>query len=307
MSIVSGQTAKCLRVATLTSVTAAAALACEGTEPPAGLEREDVARSVQALEAPLYHWSFEDCTGGVVPNEGTSNKNLYLEYGASCAPGLIGDAGSFEGGLERAYTTSDHWPAVIKGMTIQAWVSPDAFTTTTQSIVRSPNRFDIAIRNGQLEADLTFRTPGAPVTRRLIAPAFTGWHHVALLADPGKVELYVDGVLQDSALGHPTWSFDTRDPRIYVSHILGQYEGQVDELKLHLFALYAQDLDYATACGYEGLVCCSGGTCATGLVCDTVTDTCERPCGDVGQVCCNGSVCGEGLVCNPVTVTCNAQ
>ncbi|MEA2599550.1 MAG: hypothetical protein QOF89_542 [Acidobacteriota bacterium] len=53
----------------------------------------------------------------------------------------------------------------------------------------------------------------------------------------------------------------------------------------------------AIPCGAASQICCPGGFCNTGLVCNS-NGICRTPCGAAGQRCCPNQACDAGLACN---------
>jgi len=213
------------------------------------------------------------------PGDGNANdiqlgSNGTLMNGATFAPGLVGQAFSFDG--VNAFVNVPDTPAlhaVTTGVTVDAWINPLAPAGEAWILARRDplvsEGFGLQINNEgfittQMQtAVLSVIASAVPVIR------FNGqWQHVAMTADTatGQVLLYVNGqpVPLQVVSGSPTVSGTFAN----VSHLfIGQrqssdtpegaaggshYKGLIDEVEVHNRALRSNEIQAIFSVGPRG-------------------------------------------------------
>jgi biopolymer transport protein ExbB len=142
----------------------------------------------------------------------------------SVAAGPIGAALALDGGAGIALASS---PALklpaSAGFTFSAWIKPADVTTTTASLLALPadgNGLRIGLVAGKLEVALGAASVSASLP---LKPAI--WQHVAVVANAGKVALYVDGI--ETGAGNLTLTDVAGDA------LIGRgFGGELDEVAL---------------------------------------------------------------------------
>ena len=81
------------------------------------------------------------------------------------------------------------------------------------------------------------------------------------------------------------------------------YNGQCSECNCLPGHRYNFGLKICESCGAPGEVCCEGGLCDTGSICDPADETCSVCGGDPDDLdrnlaCCEGDTCKAGFICN---------
>jgi len=190
------------------------------------------------ITAPIAYWKFDSCAGNVVPNEQGSWGQANLAWGASCAPGVFGNAGVFDGVDDRAWTAYDARLDFTYEMTVSAWVKPTD-PTSAQTILGkwySPDsyllwfsagyyRFSVALADGR---QFTVSAPATQTSSGFseVVGSYQAGSHLRLSVNGDVTSLSIyDGTkvpLQPSnrnvTIGnHPSWN---------------AFEGQIDEVKL---------------------------------------------------------------------------
>lgn len=187
---------------------------------------------------PIAHWKFDTCSGNVVPNEVGSWGAANLAWGASCAPGVFGNAGVFDGIDDRAWIAYDSRLDFTYEMTVSAWVKPND-TTAPQTIVGkwySPDSYLLWLSNGYYRfsvalADGRYYTVSAPATQTTsgvseVVGSYLAGQNLQLTVNgtttsisiPGGIKVPLQASTRNVTIGnHPTWN---------------AFAGQIDEVKL---------------------------------------------------------------------------
>ena len=206
--------------------------------------QEIVRRSHAAIPKgpyPLAVWSFDECVEGTIEDESGAGYGLVITDQVRCTPGLIENAGTFDGSLGIGETTRPG-PSVSNRFTVTAWVKPDRITGV-QSIVNQwyvMDAWSLIIDEGEFVLSVAYPEPGGwgRVVRVRAPGARVGqWSHVGAVYTGRELRLYVDGRLggvtptrgaiqasdRPIALGnHPTWN---------------AFAGQIDQVRLYRAAL----------------------------------------------------------------------
>jgi biopolymer transport protein ExbB len=198
---------------------------------PDAVPAEDRAGTYDANQALVYH--FSDTNG--VPADATAYGNSPAQAGAALtAASLIAGGARFDGATAIRVADSPSLRIVpAQGTTFSAWLRFDAPQRDAHVIGAQ----DAAGRSLVLGIDgaapyvrVTSETGEAPLARG--ADVTLGeWHHVAVRAAAGRVELFVDGV--------QSTSLDAAVPEIGGGFVVGQsaagtngFVGELDELQV---------------------------------------------------------------------------
>jgi len=149
----------------------------------------------QALEpAPVAYWSFDTCSGNVVPNEQGSWGAANLLNGASCGAANTGTAGYFDGVDDRAEVPYDSRLDFTNVLSVSATVKPND-TTAPQTIVGKwygPDSYLLWLSNGQYRFSVALADGSRP---SISTPAAAGvFSKVMGTFDGNVLRMYVNGM-----------------------------------------------------------------------------------------------------------------
>jgi len=206
-----------------------------------------------------------DIIGG---NNGT------LVNGVSYAPGVLGDAFSFDGGAKTGIKVPDY-PALklTNSLTIEAWVKIGGLTNTIDGMIlfRGDDRggldpYALAISGGTTSA--VFHIAASLTSEAgVAAPVPMGrFFHLAATLDgtSGKMSLYVDGALArtNTTAVRPFGDLDpSANPAVGIGNIGGlplsiyasPFRGLIDDLRVYSRALSASEIKAIADAGTQGL------------------------------------------------------
>jgi 3-deoxy-D-manno-octulosonate 8-phosphate phosphatase KdsC-like HAD superfamily phosphatase len=140
-----------------------------------------------------------------------------------------------------------------QAFTVEVWIKPAAFNLTWQAIVNLGDD-SWRLQRFQQENYLTFDSDhddgGNRYQHHLFAHTDVldgNWHHVAITFDGSKKEIYVDGVLENSASPGPIKEVDfgpQQSLRIGSNSQINdrEYEGQIDDVRIWGRALSATEI-----------------------------------------------------------------
>jgi hypothetical protein len=220
---------------------ARAGLAADCVPPPAGL---------------VAWWRAE---GNTLDSVGTSHGTLM--NGASFAPGLAGQAFSFDGADDYLNVPdSPNWAFRTNDFTIECWAK---FNQVKSSMLvyqlngnsRGGFEFDFQVQGGALPSILGFAIdPSSFGIARPWSPALNTWYHLAVTRTAGTFRLFVDG--QQLGVEQP----DARPIATVTGPLqIGNYEittyalnGFIDELSIYRQALSPGQISDLYAAGSVG-------------------------------------------------------
>ncbi len=157
------------------------------------------------------HWSFDNCAPSDSSGRGNHGRII---GGASCVPGAMGDALSFDGVDGHVEVPNDPSQQIASNrITISAWISLDADVGVTQQRVVNKqqtggvswgmevfgNGYGGATGNNLAVHDSNGSTWRNCISNTNLQPG--RWHHVAATDNAGDIRLYIDGNLDKTCSG----------------------------------------------------------------------------------------------------------
>ena len=212
------------------------------------------------------HAQVQTCTpppGGMVswwPGDGNANdiqgsNNGTLQNGATFAPGIVGQAFTFDGIDDYVQATDTGLPFGTAARTLDLWMQPgfDARVPVIYGSFAPSDAFYVLVNGanaciGQWGGG----PPGEPCGSTDVTDG--SWHHVAMTYDgSGTVLLYVDGALEASVTKTYT---TTQTGKLYMgSTVEGSqeyYTGLVDEVEIFNRALSQSEIQAIYGAGSAG-------------------------------------------------------
>jgi biopolymer transport protein ExbB len=198
-----------------------------GNAGPKAVKVEDAKGTFDADTVLVYHFAEKNAPAADASGNGNNASNAV----GSVEGSQIGGGARLDGKTPVTVPTSPTlmWPAG-GSVTLTAWVKPTALAPKQILVSRreGSNSFAIGVDNGALYVDVNGqRSPAgaAPL-------AVNAWRHLAVVAEAGKVSLYLDGELY-SSLGAPM-------PALNGPLLIGgdsangavNFTGEVDEVEL---------------------------------------------------------------------------
>ncbi len=193
-----------------------------GNAGPKGVKAEDVKGSYDTDTLLVYHFSERN-----TPPQDATGQHPGLNAGIAVEGALIAGGVRLDesGGIRIATSPALTWPAG-SALTWSAWVKTPALQPDAALFTRTDggNTFVIGLANGVPYVAVNGqRTPaGAALTPNT-------WRHLAVVAEPAKITLYVDGASQAALpAGLPALSGESR----IGGEGAGAFIGDLDELQI---------------------------------------------------------------------------
>lgn len=195
----------------------------------------------------VFSWSWWPGDGDA--NDAAEDNHGTLVNGTTFAPGIIGQAFSFDGrndyvGLERQLSVSS-------GFTYSAWVNFNSSSIDTSQTFFNNNQFFIW-KSGDSEGNrfgIWVTTDDQLVNPRaesVITVKPETWYHVAGTWDGAWLRIYVNGVLEDSRVREGPLTSRIAAARIgqggQTFLTIWQFDGLIDEIKFYSRALNAEEI-----------------------------------------------------------------
>jgi hypothetical protein len=214
------------------------------------------------------------------PGEGNANdiagtNNGVLVGGATCAPGLVGQAFSLNGGTQ--YVAIADGPALRPAsLTIEGWFNFGA-TDGILSLVNKTygsgglNSYIFWYQSGALYGALTTPAGASAYLEYVWTPGLGTWHHIAYTFDDGThtQALYLDGVEVASSVVSGSIVYDAHPvligEEIEYERLVYPFTGQIDEVSFYNRALALNevaaiyDAGSAGKCGFPRITRQPGG------------------------------------------------
>lgn len=187
------------------------------------------------------------------PNDFVENAAGTLRNGTAFAPGMVGQAFSFDGQDDYMELPMFILPTSVGAFTIEAWIKPANVSTGRIVDHAAPGGADgflLELSGGHLRAAF-----GANVANGS-APIQTGaYTHVAAVYDGSNIRLYVNGALDGTtpATTPGAISRNSQNPFIGAGRSPATaFDGQIDEIEFYLRALTSADIQAVAGAGAAG-------------------------------------------------------
>ncbi len=190
----------------------------------------DAAGTYDTSQVLVYH--FSDANG--IASDATAYGNQPAQFGATLLPAsLIAGGAQFDG--TKSITVADSPTTRVlpdRGITVSAWVRIDAPQTDAYLVSTQNDAASLVLGLNGASAFVRFANGGVEAPP-LASPNLTlgEWHHLALRAGDGRLNLFVDGADVASA--------DAQIPEIAAPLVIGQsaagtngFIGELDELQV---------------------------------------------------------------------------
>lgn len=206
---------------------------------------------------PVGVWTFDNCTGNVVPNE-LDGPDATLYNGAWCDAGYEGGAGYFDGVNDRAEVPHDSSVSFTNAMTVSAWVNPEGISAP-QTIVGkwyAPDSYLLSLSNGTYRFSVAL---AGGVATSVAAPATAStWTHVAGVFNGAEIKIYLNGKLHASAPAMGTLQSSYRPVTIGNHPTWNPFKGKIDKVVLYNvdYSVSAPSRCFPTCLGCDGKQCC---------------------------------------------------
>ena len=247
------------------------------------------------FDEPLGYYRFEEASGSVAANSGTTGGDGVYYYGDEFAPGeggspteAKGESGprppafaGFEGG-NRAATfdgfgdwvdTKNQFLQNRAAFTLEYWVKPIRTNTVDGTVW--PARVGIVGQNDAVEYGfispgvIQIWTPGGGSLDATYTFPDDEWHHVATIADGTNIKTYFDGVLAGTG-GAATGNYGSSTSFVHIGgggvfDVTGNwFGGQIDEVAIFDKAISADRVAAHYKAGREGGVITTSGAVTPG-------------------------------------------
>ena len=197
-----------------------------------------------AFPGAAAHWAFDDASGVVATDASGNGNDGTLVNGPTWVAGYLAGALDFDGIDDHVSVPNSPSLNPATELTIAAWVNATGGNAqnvidkttglNTQYLIRLQNykpRLLLSTTSGLL----SLRSPNA------ISQAT--WHHVAVTYDGSTVNMYVDGVLENSTSYSGTMVDNGAGVTIGTSNTIKQkFQGSIDELRVYGTALTAAEI-----------------------------------------------------------------
>ena len=229
-------------------------------------ETDSYAQSVLKMNPVVYYRMEPTGDGTELLDASGSGANATLHVGRASAPvwtaGKVGAALRLGGPAQQSYASVDTYPqATGDKLSVVAWIyarSRPRWASIAKNWAGGPEdrgqfHFGLHEDGGELEAHIVDNSGAEISVREKVPLPLNTWHHVAFVADGGKLRLYRNGIEVDSKPYHKLH----RDPRIRALaigtklNLLGtapeernfnMWDGNLDELAIFNNALSASQI-----------------------------------------------------------------
>jgi hypothetical protein len=201
-------------------------------------------------------YSFDE-SGGAIVKDASGSGNDGTLTNATRAPGKHGSALSFNG--TSAFVSVADSPSLdlTTGMTLEAWVNPDALGTTWRTVVFKTASAGMVY---SLYANRSTTVPAGQVNiggeqnaNGTAALPLNTWSHLAATFDGGSLRLYVNGSLVATRAVAGPVPTSTGALRLGGNSIWGEfYSGLIDDVRVYNRALSQTQLQADMAAGVGG-------------------------------------------------------
>ena len=195
--------------------------------------------------SPVASFGFEEAAGAVAVNE-TGGSDGDIQGAARDNNGRFGRALSFDGEDDIVVVPDDPSLALTTGMTLEAWVRPDAATNWRTVILKEAGSLSYALySNSDVEAPSVRAALDGDVGVNGTEPIDpTGWTHLAATYDGSLLRLYVDGK-QVASHSYPGELYPAEGAlTIGANRLWGEnFSGLIDEVRVYNRRLSTDEID----------------------------------------------------------------
>ena len=208
---------------------------------------------IGATQGPAGHWRFDEVQGWLTP-DASGNQNHGRVLGATRLPGIRGAGLHFDSAHKGVMCTNVHSLNPTDAVTIEAWVRPGNVNPSAYAtIVRKENAYALRFNEGRL--GMVVWIDGEPILAEsdILKWGADRWYHVAGTYDGSRVQVFVDGSQNGSAVaGGP---IDSSNDACWIGSWNGDMPlgGTLDEVKLHARALSQRQISESSAAGRRAL------------------------------------------------------